>query len=83
MAPPSAPSFQTTSLVIVVPLALSLVPPHASTLGLEAGKSAWAWPSFTPSLDPSSPGGDRDRDPQGGRSLKRLVKLLERLSGPA
>ena len=55
VAPPSVPSFQTTSLEIVVPLAFNRVPPHARTLGLEAGKSTWAWPSLTPSLDPLSP----------------------------
>src|SRR5579883_2196302 len=33
------PSFQTTSLTMLAPLVLRLVPPHASTLGLDAGKS--------------------------------------------
>src|SRR5436853_496311 len=42
--PPVAPSltlvsFHTTSLTIEPPRAVSLVPPHASTDGLEAGKS--------------------------------------------
>ena len=58
MPPPVAPSpgsFQTTSLKIFVVVAFSLVPPQASTLGLEAGKSTWAWPSSTPSLEPLSP----------------------------
>ena len=41
--------------MIVVALAFSLVPPQASTLGLEAGKSTCACPSSTPSLEPLSP----------------------------
>src|ERR1700689_1598398 len=56
--PPVAPSllavsFHTTSETIVAPLAFSFVPPHASTCGLDAGKST-LFP-VAPSLDPSSP----------------------------
>src|ERR1035438_9062102 len=56
--PPVAPSwlansFHTTSETIVAPLASSLVPPHASTCGLEAGKSTLL--PIPPSVDPSSP----------------------------
>ncbi len=51
-----APSFHTVSDAIVVALlASSLVPPQASTLGLEAGKSTCTWPSATPSDEPLSP----------------------------
>src|SRR5271154_6609871 len=62
MPPPVAPSllacsFHTTSLVMVLPEAASCVPPQASTLGLEAGKSTWFRPSggVTPSVEPLSP----------------------------
>jgi len=55
LAPPCAPSFQTTSLVMVVPLPTSFVPPHPSTCGLDAGKSTLLPPLVTPSLDPLSP----------------------------
>src|SRR5256885_2621621 len=58
--PPVAPSlalvsFHTTSLAIDAPLAVSLVPPHASAYGLEAGKSTCGWPSLSPSPQPLSP----------------------------
>src|SRR5450631_3739286 len=39
LAPPLAPSFHTTSLVIDVGVAVSVVPPQPSTYGLDAGKS--------------------------------------------
>src|SRR5208282_6372960 len=60
MPPPVAPSllassFHTASFVMVLPDATSCVPPQASTLGLDAGKSTWFRPSVTPSVDPSSP----------------------------
>ena len=32
-----------------------MVPPHASTFGLEDGKSAWSLPSVAPSVLPLSP----------------------------
>ena len=56
--PPVAPSlfaisFHTTSDAIVVPFATSLVPPQASTWGLDAGKST-LFP-VPPSPDPLSP----------------------------
>ena len=54
LAPPWVPSFHTTSCVMVCPDAVSLVPPHASTYGLEAGKST-TLPPPTPSLEPLSP----------------------------
>src|SRR5450755_706435 len=38
-APPLAPSFQTTSLVILPLVAFTLVPPQASACGLDEGKS--------------------------------------------
>src|SRR5689334_10953293 len=58
--PPLAPSpalvsFQTTSLVMVVPEPSRRVPPQPSTYGLEAGKSTCAAPSLSPSLEPLSP----------------------------
>ena len=37
------------------PLARTLVPPHASAYGLEAGKSTWSARSGWPSLEPLSP----------------------------
>src|ERR1700731_2726568 len=40
---------------MVAPLACRLVPPQARMWGLEEGKSAWFWPSVTPSLEPLSP----------------------------
>src|SRR5271155_3251599 len=55
VAPPSAPSFQTVSLVTVPLDESSVVPPQARTLGLEEGKSTLLEPSLTPSLEPSSP----------------------------
>src|SRR5258707_9204612 len=58
--PPVAPSlalvsFHTTSLTIDAPLAVSLVPPHASTFGLEAVKSKCGLPSPSPPPPPLSP----------------------------
>src|SRR5271170_1867478 len=60
MPPPVAPSlfassFHTVSLLMVLPEATRRVPPHASTCGLDAGKSTWFRPSVAPSVDPSSP----------------------------
>ena len=56
--PPVAPSllassFQTTSLVMVVPLPMSVVPPQARTWGLEEGKSTLL--PVPPSVEPLSP----------------------------
>ena len=55
--PPEAPleEFHTTSLVIVAPEPSRCVPPQPRTLGDDAGKSAWASPSVTPSPEPLSP----------------------------
>src|SRR5439155_25999158 len=58
--PPVAPSlalvsFHTTSLAIEAPLAVSLVPPHASAYGLEAGKSTCGRPSLAPAPEPLPP----------------------------
>src|SRR5579863_9724976 len=58
--PPVAPSllassFHAVSLVILPPAACKVVPPQASTLGLDAGKSTWFDPSLTPSVEPLSP----------------------------
>src|SRR5690348_2469418 len=49
------PLFHDTSPVIVLPLAVSEVPPHASALGLDEGKSACCRPSPTLSAEPVSP----------------------------
>src|SRR5262249_54602290 len=68
-APPFAPSFHTTSLTILVPEARRLVPPHASAYGLEAGESTWSAPSFTPSLEPSSPDATHTVIPMAAASL--------------
>src|SRR6185437_7999636 len=56
--PPVAPSllscsFQTTSLEIVVPLPVRVVPPHARTWGLDDGKSTLL--PVAPSDEPLSP----------------------------
>src|SRR5262249_2766865 len=58
MPPPEinpGPLFQTTSDVIVVPLAVSEVPPQASAPGLAEGKSTCCLPPRPLSLDPVSP----------------------------
>src|SRR5712672_310980 len=55
LAPPAAPSFHTVSLRTSPLTACRLVPPHASTCGLEAGKSTCRPASPTPPLDPLSP----------------------------
>src|SRR3954452_24773453 len=50
------PSFQTTSSPMPPPAAsVTRVPPHASTNGLDAGKSTWPLRSPTPSSEPLSP----------------------------
>src|SRR5579871_3873945 len=49
------PSFQTTSLLVPLSERSNCVPPHPSAKGLEAGKSACARPSPTPSSEPLSP----------------------------
>src|ERR1700749_2196556 len=54
-APPWSPSFHTTSSATPFAFAVRLVPPHASTYGLDAGKSTWFLPSWAPSLEPLSP----------------------------
>src|SRR5579883_1865887 len=55
VAPPKGRSFHTTSPEILFFDEFSLVPPQASTKGLDAGKSTCDKPSSTPSDDPSSP----------------------------
>ena len=57
VAPPLDPSFQTVS-ADTAPVAVftrRLVPPQASACGLDAGKSAWAFPSVPRSPLPLSP----------------------------
>jgi hypothetical protein len=49
------PSFHTTSELIVLPVASSLVPPQPRANGLDAGKSTCTLASFTPSAEPLSP----------------------------
>ena len=49
VAPLSAPSFQTTSLLIAAPVVSIVVPPQPIAKGLDAGKSTCAFPSATPS----------------------------------
>src|SRR5262249_61111679 len=56
-------SFHTVSLVMVVPETTSLVPPHPSANGLEAGKSTCALPSVLPSPHPLSPAAQRTVTP--------------------
>src|SRR5579862_7609270 len=60
--PPPAPSFVAVSFhttsELTTPVegsARSLVPPHPSACGLDAGKSQWTWPSLTASPLPLSP----------------------------
>src|SRR5437016_1599033 len=56
--PPVAPPpglFQTVSCAIAPLAAIKRVPPHASTYGLDAGKSTFSRPLFAPSVEPSSP----------------------------
>src|ERR1700720_4482045 len=55
VAPPLGWSFQTVSRTIWLFEACNVVPPHPSANELEAGKSTWFLPSFTPSDEPLSP----------------------------
>src|SRR6516165_2948318 len=78
--PPVAPSllassFHTTSLEIVPPLIISVVPPQASAYGLEEGKSTWSAPSFTPSLDPLSPAATQTVTPTAAADCSALLSL--------
>src|SRR5262249_13329727 len=68
VAPLPEPLFHTTSLVILFPDDCSRVPPHASTWGLEAGKSTCAAPSDTPSAEPSSPDAQQTVTPRTAAS---------------
>jgi hypothetical protein len=54
LTPPPLP-LHATSLEMADPVNSKVVPPQASTNGLDAGKSTWSPPSFMPSLEPSSP----------------------------
>jgi len=76
--PPVAPlpvdkSFHTTSLEMLVPDSVRLVPPHATEYGLEAGKSTWSLPSFTPSVDPLSPHATHTVTPTAAAACKALL----------
>src|SRR2546421_12957073 len=91
--PPVAPSlalvsFHTTSLTIDAPLAVSLVPPHASAFGLEAGKSTCGWPSLSPSPEPLSPAAAVTVTPSAAASSSAVCIAsregpVQLLSGPA
>src|ERR1039458_3198836 len=70
VAPPLGPSFQTVSLVMLVPEDFGVVPPRASTKALEAGKSQWARPSSTWSREPSSPAAQQIVTPMAGGAGK-------------
>src|SRR5262249_7153528 len=68
VAPPLAPAFQTTSLLIALPLTSRCVPPHARTYRDAAGKSTCAWPSLTPSPEPLSPEAQQTVTPSAAAS---------------
>src|ERR1700683_3460690 len=75
-APPCAPSFHTVSLVIA-PLALCrLVPPQLKMCGLDAGKSTWFPPSFTPSLEPLSPAAAQMLTPSRAAAVAAVSKAV-------
>src|SRR5579883_829502 len=81
VAPPDLPSFQTTSLVILEPLASSFVPPQQSTCGLDPGKSTLL--PLAPSLDPSSPAATVMVMPSAAADLQALsMEVIEDLVQP-
>src|SRR5712671_4986156 len=91
MPPPvallSEDSFQTTSLAIVVPAAVSLVPPHPKANGLDAGKSTCAIPSPTPSPEPLSPDAQQTVTPSAAAVCRAwsndvIACSVQLLSGP-
>ena len=49
---------------------LIVVPPQPRAWGLEAGKSAWAWPSVSPSVAPLSPDAAQIVTPAAAASAK-------------
>src|SRR5262249_23171953 len=68
VAPPEAPPFHATSPDNVPCALATCVPPHASTCGLELGKSTCACPSVTPSLEPVSPDAQHTVTPSAAAS---------------
>jgi hypothetical protein len=52
---------------------VSVVPPHASEYGLEAGKSTWSAPSLTPSLEPLSPAATHTLTPTAAADCSALL----------
>src|SRR5262245_19602274 len=83
----SADSFQTTSLEIVFPEAVSSVPPQPKTKGLDAGKSTCAFPSSTPSPEPLSPDAQQTVTPKAAAvcndwSNEVIACAVQLLSGP-
>ena len=92
MPPPVAPSlfassFHTVSLLMLLPEATNFVPPQASTLGLEAGKSTWFSPSVTPSVEPSSPAATQTVTPMAAAawnasSMEVMACCVQEDSGP-
>src|SRR6516165_6277642 len=90
MPPPVAlsdDSFQTTSLEILPPLAVSLVPPQASAKGLDAANSTCAFPSPTPSPEPLSPDAQQTVTPRAAAVCKAwsnefIACAVQLLSGP-
>src|SRR6202034_1195047 len=96
VAPPSAPSFQTVSDLILPFEPKSLVPPQARTHGLDAGKSTCTPPSGSPSEEPLSPDATHTEIPRsaaswnaalnafmacGVHSLSALPQLMEMTEG--
>src|SRR5262249_111152 len=70
VAPPVAPSFHTTSFVMLFPDASSRVPPHARAYGLEAGKSTCATDPSTPPFDPPPPAAQPTVTPMAAAAWK-------------
>ena len=71
LTPPLEP-IHTVSLVILLPLPATVVPPHPVAWGEEAGKSSWFLPPDSPVGRPVVPGGDEGRhahDSSGGQGV--------------
>ncbi len=70
------PSFQTVSELMVELVAIRLVPPQASTQGLDAGKSTWGARSDSPSEEPLSPDATQTEMPNKAASWKAAWKAF-------
>src|SRR3954454_14907539 len=69
-------SFQTISLAMVAPEAVSLVPPQPSANGLDAEKSTCGWPSATPAAEPLSPAAQQTVTPRLAAAWKALSNCV-------